>query len=244
MTPAETLIEDLSALEPIKTWSLIVTLFGDLNGQPVTGKQLGAILGRVGIKTEAMRVALHRLRKEGWIVSTKIGREVTYSLSSHGLAETRAVYEDVYRQDVKFPDGWCVALTRQDCEPTGAMIRLDRALFLVPVSEATRSDQTRLRFEPEPVPMWFAGKIVAPQTITHVQRLHDLAGRMDFLTLPALPQATIRLLLLHHWRKIALRGSSWAHISLCPDGPLALCHQRVSGLLAELPKLSTDHLTM
>ena len=76
LTPAETLIEDLSALEPIKTWSLIVTLFGDLNGQPVTGKQLGAILGRVGIKTEAMRVALHRLRKEGWIVSTKIGREV------------------------------------------------------------------------------------------------------------------------------------------------------------------------
>ncbi len=239
MTPAETLIEDLSTLEPIKTWSLIVTLFGDLNGQHVTGKELGLLLGHVGIKTEAMRVALHRLRKDGWIVSTKSGREVTYSLSDHGLAETHAAYEDVYRQDVKYPEGWQFLLTKEDIEAPDPAIRLERSLLLVPMDSAlSDGSEVCLRLDMDAIPDWFSARIVPPQTLFQAQRLFDLAGRVRQTELAPLPLAAVRLLLLHHWRKIALRSSSWAHISLVPNGPLAICHDRVTGLLADLPKLS------
>ena len=87
MTPTTALIEDLSSLETIKTWSLIVTLFGDLDGEPqvvLSGKDIGAILGHIGIKPEATRVALHRLKRDGWIDTQRAGREVFYSLSDRG----------------------------------------------------------------------------------------------------------------------------------------------------------------
>ena len=109
MSTVRTLIEDLANIEKIKTWSLIVTMFGDLDEchpQSLSGKEIGAILGHIGIKPEAVRVALHRLKKDGWIHATKSGREVEYGLSQNGLQETAAVYDDVYRRTVKYSNGW------------------------------------------------------------------------------------------------------------------------------------------
>ena len=108
MSQFHPLIEDLLKLETPKTWSLIATIFGDLDGDSLSGKQIGALLSHAGIKPAASRVALHRLRNEGWIVSKKHGREVSYTLSDHARAETAAAQKDVYRRDVKFASGWNV----------------------------------------------------------------------------------------------------------------------------------------
>ena len=47
MSTVRTLIEDLANIQKIKTWSLIVTMFGDLDEchpQSLSGKEIGAIL--------------------------------------------------------------------------------------------------------------------------------------------------------------------------------------------------------
>jgi phenylacetic acid degradation operon negative regulatory protein len=244
LNSAETLIEELVALEPIKTWSLIVTLFGDMNGKEITGKDLGLLLGRVGIKTEAMRVALHRLRKDGWIESTKSGREVTYRLSSHGLSETRAAYEDVYRQDTKYPDGWVTCWVRQGFAAPPLSIPIDKALVLMPATAAAKAENVvTLKFDDYPPPKWFSSGLVQDKVLRQASRIFDLAASAEIHRMQSLPQAAIRLILLHHWRKMALRPAVWAHISLNPKGPLALCHGRVTDLLSTLPNLSPERFS-
>ena len=73
--PDQSITDRLLGLESTKTWSLIATLFGDLDGDELSGKALWSLLAPLGIKPEATRVALHRLKKDGWIVAKKAGRE-------------------------------------------------------------------------------------------------------------------------------------------------------------------------
>ena len=72
-TAFEAVVSDLRGDIPPRVWSLLVTVFGDLaqDGSALPGTVLGEIMSRVGIKPEAMRVALHRLRKDGWIESER-----------------------------------------------------------------------------------------------------------------------------------------------------------------------------
>ena len=66
VSTVRTLIEDLANIEKIKTWSLIVTMFGDLDEchpQSLSGKEIGAILGHIGIKPEAVRVGSTQVKK-------------------------------------------------------------------------------------------------------------------------------------------------------------------------------------
>lgn len=113
LSDARTLIDDLNGVDTIKTWSLIITMLGDLGSNAaasLSGKEINLILGHIGIKSEATRVALHRLKKDGWLDTTKVGREVIYQLSENGLEQTSAAYEDVYREGIKYPDGWQLTL--------------------------------------------------------------------------------------------------------------------------------------
>ena len=52
------MVTELVALDTLKTWSLIVTLFGDLEEKELSGAQIRTLLGHIGIKPEAIRVAL------------------------------------------------------------------------------------------------------------------------------------------------------------------------------------------
>ena len=89
----------LCADEPPRVWSLIVTVFGDLaqnEGDAFSGAVLGALLSPVGVRPEALRVALHRLRNEGWIETRKRGREAFHSLSDMGLQQSAQASERIY----------------------------------------------------------------------------------------------------------------------------------------------------
>ena len=66
-------IADLRALGGQRVWSLMVSLFGDLaqaEGAGIDGPVLSRIMTAMQIRPEATRVALHRLRNDGWIAST------------------------------------------------------------------------------------------------------------------------------------------------------------------------------
>ncbi|MEK9733692.1 MAG: hypothetical protein VW297_04615 [Paracoccaceae bacterium] len=239
MTPTTTLIEDLTSLETIKTWSLIVTLFGDLDGEPqvvLSGKDIGAILGHIGIKPEATRVALHRLKRDGWIDTQRAGREVFYSLSNRGKAETAAVYVDVYSQTVKYTEGWQLMFTEDSAEIP--YVRLSRNLVLLPKTKSDTVKGVFLSIETEKPPVWFEHMIVSAKTLDLADRLLTLLedfNRID-TNQSDLDSSALRLLFLHHWRKMALRESTWAHIWLNKDSPIARCHIGITTILSTLPK--------
>ncbi|MEO9652697.1 MAG: hypothetical protein ABJ360_02830 [Roseobacter sp.] len=223
-----TLTDELTILAPPKTWSLVVTILGDTKGQAIAGKDLRALMTDIGIKAEALRVALHRLKKDGWIDTTMSGREASYALSDYGRRETARVYDDIYRTDMKYPEGWHVVMPPIQDSPAPAAISLSKSTILVPRSIPLPKDALVMTLPDAPLPGWVQDQLVPSHLTQLAAGLTPLVPR--FATAP--DAITSRLLFLHHWRKLALNDGVWAHIGLCPDGTLAQCHKAVTGLLS------------
>ena len=243
MKKIRTLLEALTTLENIKTWSFIVTLFGDLDSDkqvPLSGKDIGSIMVHIGIKPEAVRVALHRLKRDGWIKTEKSGREVLYFLSQRGLAETASVYKDVYSKTVKYPDGWQLVFEEEDLKPGG--IQLSRNLGIFPKNSITEfKNAVMLEVVDQNLPRWIENRILAHPTVEIARNLERLLKIYQSSVNPSAPldMIAIRLLFLHHWRKLALRNAVWAHIGLFENGPLSNCHKGITALLEDTPRLAS-----
>lgn len=248
MITAHSILKQMIDLEPIKTWSLIVTLLGDMPDPQLSGKDMGALLGQVGIRPEAVRVAVHRLKKDGWITTSKNGREVIYRLSASGIAATKSAYDDVYRTDTKYDNGWNLWLVESEDvleEHGDQAIRLLKRVYLLPRCVGVTSESVfEFNIENRTIPAWMLKRLIPTDVI-------DLASKFNSITLSLLSDkavllsssvqpidvAAIRLLILHRWRKMALRENTWAHMSLFPEGAVAQCHRQVTALLTELPRL-------
>ena len=100
--PTDPFSENTAALRALggqRVWSLMISLFGDLAqgaGDRIDGPVLSAIMARQHIKPEAVRVALHRLRKDGWVTSEKSGRIRQHSLTDKGRRESAIASPRIY----------------------------------------------------------------------------------------------------------------------------------------------------
>ena len=75
--PLAPLIASLHAQGRLRVWSLVITAFGDLvqhRGGEISLARLGRLLGRIGVEQGALRTALSRLARDGWVLSTRRGR--------------------------------------------------------------------------------------------------------------------------------------------------------------------------
>lgn len=225
-------------------------MLGDLDESSkssMSGKQISTVLGHIGIKPEATRVALHRLKKDGWITTTKVGREVIYKLSKDGLEQTKAAYEDVYREAVKYPDGWKLTLHNEkeanfsDFKPKG--ILLFKNVLLEPITADKIGDNILpLEFDRSQIPLWFEEQIVPLKILDTARSINLLAQQIQSVPNSAsqLDCTAIRLLFLHNWRKMALRDGTWAHIWLSNNGPIAEFHKHIVRILKVLPKMKIE----
>lgn len=239
MKSSDPIVDQLVSLDSLKTWSLIATLFGDLRGDELSGTQIRELFAGIGIKPEALRVALHRLKSDGWIEATKQGRMAIYHMSPSARAETQAVAPDIYRQTVKFPLGWVFELTPEAAQSTGG-ISLGRSLSIVPVTE-TRSKGDSLLLAPQhtDLPSWLAEHLVSARLIDLADGLDGLLRQIEGRAVLQ-DQTLVRLLVLHQWRRIALRSGSWAHAYFYPEGAIARCHKRVTGFLQATDRIALD----
>lgn len=100
-------IADLRTLGGQRVWSLMISLFGDLaqsKGDTIDGPVLSLIMNILDVKPEAVRVALHRLRNDGWIQSQKSGRISQHSLTEKGRRESALASPRIYAQPGSDPD--------------------------------------------------------------------------------------------------------------------------------------------
>lgn len=108
------LIEDFQSRTPVRTGSLIISLFGDAvapHGGTVWLGSLIEALQPFGINQRAIRTAVFRLAKDGWLASNQIGRRSYYGLTEEGRGRFQAASRRIYgepRQD--WPGTWCLAL--------------------------------------------------------------------------------------------------------------------------------------
>lgn len=120
----------LARLRPSAT-SLIVTVFGDSilpHGGAVSLASLIQVMAALGLNDRAVRTAVFRLAKDGWLSATQQGRRSFYSLTDSARLRFQAAHRVIYGGGPEPWDGtWTVVLT--GVLPTETRERLRGELF-------------------------------------------------------------------------------------------------------------------
>jgi phenylacetic acid degradation operon negative regulatory protein len=85
---------------PLRAWSLIVTIFGDVaapRGGSLWLGTLNEIMGAFGVGEGVVRTALSRLAADGWVERSRVGRNSYFRLTPGASAESERAAVRIYR---------------------------------------------------------------------------------------------------------------------------------------------------
>ncbi len=82
------LVDDFVNRSPMRTTSLVVSVFGDVitqHGHTIWLGSLVKALAPIGVNERLVRTTVFRLVKEGWLEAERVGRRSYYRFSAHRL---------------------------------------------------------------------------------------------------------------------------------------------------------------
>ncbi|MEM8692005.1 MAG: hypothetical protein AAGG57_08965 [Pseudomonadota bacterium] len=237
-------IAQLKKIGPVRVWSLLVTVFGDLTHETdasLTSAQLNRLFEAMQIRPEALRVALHRLRKDGWILSERMGRLSSYSMTANGRAETAAARDRVYQAFSTKRRAWVLGLAPNALPEDALRIGPGVGLFR-PDQMSAGDDIWSFHVGEEVPPDWVLETILPAEFLDLADRLASfLEGRATFQSADGPDRKMAeRTLILHHWRRLALRDGTWLTMELASDGRVAECARAVRDALKDIPIQQID----
>ena len=97
-SPLAAILEQLRS-RPSRTWSIVITVFGDAvvpRGGSLGVGSLLAIFAGMGIGSGVVRTAMSRLAADGWLQSKRVGRSSFYRLTGQGQESAAAAAERIY----------------------------------------------------------------------------------------------------------------------------------------------------
>lgn len=205
-------------LGPPRIASLIVTIWGDAvapRGGSLWLGSLQAILDRFGCNPGQVRTAMSRLTEEGWLARNRVGRNSFYRLGPRGEAAFGAAARRIYRLDPPAWDGrFRLAMTGDPA--------VVEALVASQFGQAAPGLWVGLRGEVAALPAAATVLLAEPRSLAEAR---DLAARgwaletiaaaherflaafapLERVAPEAAEALPLRLLLVHEWRRIALR---------------------------------------
>jgi phenylacetic acid degradation operon negative regulatory protein len=207
-------VRRLHANGRLRVWSLIVTFFGDAvnpRGSRVALSVLQDAMALLDIEAGAVRTALSRLARDGWVEREREGRLSFYELSSQGRFAFDEATRRIYAAGPPDWDGqWCVAITATDHAgklrslgfvPMGgpAWLKPGKAAGMLPADVLVIHGEGTA-FPPGLFSLWDMDRLARQYRafITYWQAF-DPAGIEPHEAM------TARTLLIHDWRRIVLR---------------------------------------
>lgn len=235
----------LLALGGQRVWSLMVTLFGDLaqaEGSGINGPVLSAVMAEMNVRPEAVRVALHRLRNDGWIASEKHGRTGHHTLTPTSRNESVQASARIYASPLLQDANWQIAIT-EDANPETDMAKLGFAPLLPRVylggAQAIAPRNTVVLVGTTP-PDWLRTQIKPLMLETEYAALLPVLKEVDATMLNETPSplqtAVLRCLLVHNWRRVVLRHPALPRALLPAQWSGHDCHLLVDTLLTRFPR--------
>ena len=225
MDPLLPLITNLNADGRPRVWSLVITAFGDLvqhRGGRVQTVRLNQLLGRVGIESGALRTALSRLSRDGWVEGRKTGRTSSYKLTPSGVQEFGPATARIYAPPRKSPvQTWCFSLA----DAPGALRVAGGWLHINGAVSSKGFEITGTLGKHSGTAIWDG------LATEHKEALNRLALDLLALTnadLPLIDAAAARILLIHRWRRIVLRYPEVPAEFFPKDFPVQALHQQVA----------------
>ncbi len=241
-------ITALGNLGPLRVWSLLVTVFGDLSlDEPMDGPTLTAIMAGIGIRPEATRVALHRLRSDGWISSEKQGRTSLHSLTDKGKRNSAAARPRIYGRPEQMGQEVEVVLMRYaEAEPDLSLFaQIAPRIYIA--GRGTPLPKDSMALAPMHLPDWLGTQIETETLRDGYQSLHEVLGIID-ATLPKgtpmslLDIAVLRVMIVHAWRRLVLKHPDLPRDAHSPDWRGHDCRALVKTLLDRFPRPVLDQL--
>lgn len=237
-------VETLTLAGNPRVWSLIVTLLGDMYSEPdfeIPAPTLARILARLGVNGAAMRVAVHRLKNDAWIVARRCGRSSVYSLHASRFDETAQAAARIF----SFEPGrhWALALT-----PPSAPAIEDAGIIVSPsltiLPSVPSSDQA---VPPSDPPDWLREAICPSALMQAYSELERSLEKLVTLTESAPRQGGIeavalRLMVLHAWRRVILRHPDLPDEAFPRDWPGTACRAFAQLLFDRLPRPTSAQL--
>ena len=225
--------------EPSRTWSLIVTLYGDAVVPRGGTLWLGTLLevcAALGIGPNAVRTATSRLAADGWLERVRVGRNAFYRLGTRGQAGFAAAARRIYGADrPEWDGGFHVAVLgaaareadRSALEQSGfAPLAPGVLLAAVAAPDAEATEAIRLRATTDAdSARRLARQVWLPARLEDGYRrfLASFAPLRDACTagraLGDLEALVARLLLVHEYRRLVLRDPMLPDALLPPDWP-------------------------
>jgi len=250
----DTAAQTLNDPQNQRVWSIIVSLFGDLAQAPgdrLSGSALSRIIIPAGIKPEAIRVALHRLRKDGWIDSARQGRASEHFLTDFGRARSAEVSPRIYPAATPDPQTWHLLIAEEgpgqsaldDLLLTRDYFSLSRTVALGsgPLPEACE-DLLVLDVDARAVPDWVRARACPAELSEAATSLLAALTQTEALLpddparITPLQIATLRMLIVHRWRRVVLRQPDLPAAFFPPDWPGPACRAAVLRLFGRLPR--------
>ena len=170
------LIECLMREDPPRVPSLLVTVFGELaqaQGTRIGTPVLGRLMEVLRVRPEAMRVALHRLRKDDWIEAERHGRTSSYALTAHGRAESAVATPLIYSNAPGARAAWLVVTDpaqARTTDPQGGVWVGPQVLVTARPPHDDAAHVTPLGADAT-LPLWMRGKICDPAVAAMSDRL-------------------------------------------------------------------------
>ena len=210
---------DVAALSPavqalrggeLRVWSFVVTIFGDMArapGQELSGAQLSALTEAAGIKPQALRTALHRLRKDGWIDSRRVGRGAFHHLTDHGRAQAEQAAARIYDFAPMEARDWHLVALPDRARVLPGHVPVAPGCFLGHGPAPELDGALILSGSDLQVPDWLRAQVI-PADLARDYATFEQALRLALSApTPACPlEATVqRLLAVHGWRRLVLR---------------------------------------
>lgn len=202
------LTDTLHRHERPRVWSLVITIFGDAaqhrGGQMPLGR-LQALTERIGIEPGALRTALSRLARDGWVTRARNGRSSVYRLSTGRGREVHEAARLIYAPPAAGPIGrWTLA--HGVAAPAGG-IEVGASLWLLPHgASAPLPDHLCVTGTLDTFPRLAARRaLTAEHEAALLALIDDTRSLSNSRDLSPLDAMAARILLIHGWRRIVLR---------------------------------------
>ncbi|MEP1994141.1 MAG: PaaX family transcriptional regulator C-terminal domain-containing protein [Ascidiaceihabitans sp.] len=235
-----------------RVWSLLVTVFGELaqdKGAQISGLMLRHMRDHIGIKPEAMRVALHRLRKDGWIENERTGRTSAHHLTDWGRTQSAAASPRIYSRGATATRAWLIVSDPSQSQPQGRAcgVWVSSNLRIATTPPKHTASFVAVLDDAAHIPAWMKNKICSLQTRTASKAFfetlkqvrEELAGADPLSTIE---HAVLRVLLVHAWRRIILKAPELPDCVFPEDWYGPQCRVLMADLFDHFPKLHLSDL--
>jgi len=213
-----------------RVWSLIITLFGDAivpRGGVIGLASIQEIFAQMQIEENAVRTAMSRLAKEGWLKRIKHGRQSFYKLAPEGMGQFESATQRIYaKEDKHWPGEFDLVIVK----PLGSKARDTFKAKMIELGFGSPASDVYIRpacDQPIPTDDTIAMLKSQSQSNEMLRQLVDAswpieslqAGYESILTkyksaLKGVNAATnitpmdalvLRTLLIHDWRRVVLK---------------------------------------